>query len=150
MSTRGISLEAVKARVTLKIERVNPIRSFKGGGACYYARLHETTALPPWVCASAGNFGQGLAYAARARGIPLLVFAAESADPMKVARMRSLAAERAVTFVEEGRDPAISEGAGALTLAAAHRERLRGGSLPLVIGGGNLDERDVNGVLPGG
>jgi threonine dehydratase len=150
VSTRGISLEAVKARVTLKIERVNPIRSFKGRGACYYAHLHETTAPTPWVCASAGNFGQGLAYAARARGIPLLFFAAESANPMKVARMRSLGAERAGTFVEDGRGPAIPEGAGALTLAAAHRERFRGRSLLLVVGGGNLDERDVNRVLCGG
>jgi threonine dehydratase len=127
--------ETLGADVWLKIECLNPVRSFKGRGACYFAHLHEKTAPAPWVCASAGNFGQGLGYAARARGIPLLVFASETANPLKVARMRSFgaevrltgedfdaakdtarayAADREMTFVEDGRDPAITEGAGTI------------------------------------
>jgi threonine dehydratase len=46
-----------------KIETLNPIRSFKGRGA----ELFAATELSPGtkvVCASAGNFGQALAYAA--------------------------------------------------------------------------------------
>ncbi len=128
---------ALGADVVLKIECLNPLRSFKGRGACYYTHLQKRRAPEPWVCASAGNFGQGLAYAARIHDIPLLVFAAETANPLKVARMRSLgaevtltgrdfdaakdaardyAAERQATFVEDGRDSAITEGAGTIAI----------------------------------
>jgi threonine dehydratase len=83
----------------LKVESVNPIRSFKGRGTDYL--LHrlgpEAGAL---VCASAGNFGQGMAYAARKRQGRLTVFAAESANPLKIDRMRALGA----TVVLEGAD----------------------------------------------
>jgi threonine dehydratase len=124
------------AQVSLKIECLNPVRSFKGRGACWFTHLNREAARP-WVCASAGNFGQGLAYAARAHGIPLRVFASEHASPLKVQRMRALGAEvqqvgrdfdaakdaaRAfavdpgATFVEDGRDPAITEGAGTIAL----------------------------------
>jgi threonine dehydratase len=127
--------EALGAEVSLKIECLNPIRSFKGRGACTFAHRNRDAGRFPWVCASAGNFGQGLAYAARARAIPLRVFAAETANPLKVSRMRSLgaevtlagrdfdaakdaarlyAAECGATFVEDGRDPAITEGAGTI------------------------------------
>ena len=54
------------AQVLLKDESANPIRSFKGRGADFFVR---TLSSPPArvVCASAGNFGQGLAYAAVGR-----------------------------------------------------------------------------------
>jgi threonine dehydratase len=127
--------QALGSDVILKIECMNPVRSFKGRGACYFTHLHKRSAPGPWVCASAGNFGQGLAYAARSAGIPLQVFAAETANPLKVARMRSFgaeviltgrdfdaakeaarahAAERGTTFVEDGREPAVAEGAGTI------------------------------------
>jgi len=121
--------------VVLKVETLNPIRSFKGRGPDYFvSRLEDQT---PLVAASAGNFGQGLAYAARARGIAFTVFAAENANPLKLDRMRALSAEVVLAghdfdaakaaaqqhaqahnlrFVEDGRDPAIAEGAG--TIAA--------------------------------
>jgi len=42
------------------LELLNPIRSFKGRGAYYFVqRLGSDTR--DLVCASAGNFGQGLA-----------------------------------------------------------------------------------------
>jgi threonine dehydratase len=83
----------------LKVESVNPIRSFKGRGTDYL--LHRLGPRPNGlVCASAGNFGQGMAYSARKRGSALTVFAAVSANPLKVTRMRALGA----TVVLEGRD----------------------------------------------
>jgi threonine dehydratase len=127
--------DALGADVSVKIECLNPLRSFKGRGASYFTHLNAESAPRPWVCASAGNFGQGLAFAARARGIPLQVYSAETANPFKVARMRSLgadvrltgrdfdsakeiaradASERSATFVEDGRDAAIAEGAGTI------------------------------------
>ena len=83
----------------LKVECVNPIRSFKGRGTDYL--LHSVGPQPKGlVCASAGNFGQGMAYAARKRGLPMTVFAALGANPLKVERMRALGA----TVVLEGQD----------------------------------------------
>ena len=124
------------ARVVLKVETANPIRSFKGRGTDYY--LRATPDLPrKLVAASAGNFGQGLAWAARSRGIALVVFAAESASAFKVARMQDLGAtvqlagrdfddakaharawaeREGVPFVEDGREPAIAEGAGSIAV----------------------------------
>src|SRR5262245_60644269 len=120
-------------RLVLKVETLNPVRSFKGRGAEYLtASLHGR---PHLVCATAGNFGQGMAYAARKRGIPLTVFAAANANPLKVERMRALGAEvrlvgsdfdaaheaarafaveTSARLVEDGREPAIAEGAGTI------------------------------------
>jgi threonine dehydratase len=75
-----------------KIETLNPIRSFKGRGAELFAAT-ELTAGTPVVCASAGNFGQALAYAATRRGHACTVFTAENASPMKIAAMRRVGAE---------------------------------------------------------
>jgi threonine dehydratase len=126
----------VGARILLKVETVNPIRSFKGRGTDYY--LRAGSARPgKLVTASAGNFGQGLAWAARSRGIQLDVFAAESANRLKVARMRDLGAtvhlagrdfddakaharlhaeREGVPFVEDGREVTIAEGAGSIAV----------------------------------
>jgi threonine dehydratase len=83
----------------LKVETINPIRSFKGRGTDYL--LHRLGPQPNGiVCASAGNFGQGMAFAARKRSVPMTVFAAVSANPLKVERMRALGA----TVVLEGKD----------------------------------------------
>jgi threonine dehydratase len=89
------------------------------------------------VTASAGNFGQGLAYAARRCALRLIVFAATTADPVKVSRMRELGADvrlagadfdaakeeaRAfahhhdLRFVEDGRERAVAEGAATIAL----------------------------------
>ncbi|WP_222854127.1 threonine ammonia-lyase [Fodinicola acaciae] len=122
-------------QVLVKVETLNPLRSFKGRGADYFVRTlrpgHEV------VCGSAGNFGQAIAYTAGRRGLPVLVFAAETANPAKVERMRELGAEvvlhgadfdeakaagrtyaekRGQIFVEDGHEPLISEGAGTIGL----------------------------------
>jgi threonine dehydratase len=122
-------------RLVVKVETLNPVRSFKGRGTEYL--MASLDGRPHLVCATAGNFGQGMAYAARKREIPLTVFAAETANPLKVERMRALgaevrlvgrdfdaaheaaqafAAESGARLVEDGRDPALSEGAGTIGL----------------------------------
>lgn len=127
--------DALHAAVTLKVETLNPIRSFKGRGASYY--MHQHPAAHPLVVATAGNFGQGLAYAARQSGTPLTVFAATNANPLKIERMRALGAEvrlqgddfdsakaaaqaladdTGAHMVVDGKDAAISEGAGTIGL----------------------------------
>jgi len=84
-------LAEVGARVVVKIETINPIRSFKGRGSELY--LSTVPAGSEVVCASAGNFGQAIAYSARRRAVRATVFAAKNANPLKLDRMRSLGAD---------------------------------------------------------
>lgn len=79
------------ARVVLKIETLNPIRSFKGRGSELY--MASVPAGSKVVCASAGNFGQAIAYSARRRGVQVTVCAATNASPLKLERMRAFGAE---------------------------------------------------------
>lgn len=130
--------------LTLKVETVNPIRSFKGRGADYFlARVTAAGDERPMVCASAGNFGQAMAYTCRKRGRHLVVYAGEHANPLKVERMRALgaelrligddfdaakaeakrfAAETGARMVEDGRDPELSEGAGSVAVELLERD----------------------------
>ncbi len=122
-------------RLVVKVETLNPVRSFKGRGTEYL--MASLQGRPHLVCATAGNFGQGMAYAARKREIPLTIFAAEDANPLKVERMRAFGAdvrlvgedfdaaheaaqvfakENGARLVEDGREPAVSEGAGTIGL----------------------------------
>ncbi len=82
--------------VIVKVETVNPLGSFKGRGAWLsIAGLAGEGRLGPErevVAASSGNFGLAVAYAARAHGVPAVIFAAETANPRKVERIRQLAA----------------------------------------------------------
>jgi threonine dehydratase len=133
---RGSSLDrATGADVVLKVETLNPIRSFKGRGTeLLVAGLSDRR---PLVCASAGNFGQGLARAAVRRGRQVTVFAALHANTLKVAAMRALGAEVRLAgsdfdaakaaarehadatgafYVEDGALPEIAEGAGTIAL----------------------------------
>jgi threonine dehydratase len=90
--------------VVVKVETINPIRAFKGRGTWVavqgLAGEGRIDAKRPVVVASAGNFGQGVAYAARALGIPSVVFTSRNANRGKIARMRALGA----TVLEEGED----------------------------------------------
>ncbi|MGC4193084.1 MAG: pyridoxal-phosphate dependent enzyme [Thermomicrobiales bacterium] len=93
----GLS-EALGCEVLLKVETPNPIRCFKGRGACVYMASVEPGMRV--VGASAGNFGQAIAWAGRERGIPVTIFAATTANARKLDRMRALGAE----VVLSGRD----------------------------------------------
>ena len=76
---------ALGRRVVVKVETANPIRSFKGRGADYLFR--KLDAKMTVVCASAGNFGQAVAYAGRSRGMAVEVFVPTDVNPIKVKRM---------------------------------------------------------------
>jgi len=157
--------------VVVKVETVNPIRSFKGrgtwlavAGLAGEGRLGRDRAI---ACVSAGNFGQGVAYAARALGIPAIVFTSRHANRAKVERMRALgaevievgedvdaaraaseayAAEHPVELLVDGDDPRISTGAA--TMAVELTDAIAAGALPapviasVPVGNGAL----INGV----
>jgi len=139
---------ALRRRVLVKVETANPIRSFKGRGSDFFARsLNPKQTI---VCASAGNFGQAMAYVGRSRHIPVQVFVAGDVNPAKAERMRSLgatvrlcdgdfdvakeAARRAAAqrpefvFVEDGAEESISEGAGSIAV-----ELLAAGTIDTVV-----------------
>ena len=127
---------ALGHRVMVKVETANPIRSFKGRGSDFL--IHDLDPRQKVVCASAGNFGQAIAYSARTRGMAAEVFVAADANPLKLDRIRSFGAGVTVggadfdaakrqarayadqhsgcVFVEDGEDPAITEGAGTIAV----------------------------------
>jgi threonine dehydratase len=79
--------------IRLKLENLQPTNAYKiRGAANAVARLSdEERARGVWTI-SAGNAGQGVAYAARAAGIPCSVVAIETAPQTKLDRMRALGA----------------------------------------------------------
>lgn len=122
-------------RLVVKVETLNPIRSFKARGAQFL--VSQMSGSPHLVCATAGNFGQGMAYAARKRGWPITIFVGAHANPMKVERMRQLGAtvrmgsddpdelhvqaeafarDNRAHLVQDGREAAIAEGAGTIAV----------------------------------
>jgi threonine dehydratase len=81
-------------RVWLKLENLQPTNAYKiRGAANAVANLSdEARARGVWTV-SAGNAGQGVAFAARAFGIPCTVVAIETAPQTKLDRMRALGAK---------------------------------------------------------
>ena len=79
--------------IYLKLENLQPINSFKLRGAANAVAMlrPERRELGVWTV-SAGNAGQGVAYAARQAGVPCTVVTIETAPATKVERMRALGA----------------------------------------------------------
>jgi threonine dehydratase len=132
-----VRLSAALGRdVVVKVETANPLGSFKGRGADFFLRGADRART--LVCATAGNFGQAIAYAGRRHGVRSHVFLAADANPAKIERIRAFGAdvtlvgagehaakEEAVAlaassdgleFVEDGALPAIAEGAGTIAV----------------------------------
>lgn len=142
LNTSLLASDRLSLSLFAKDETDNPIRSFKGRGTGYFLACNAGDRTP-LVTASAGNFGQGLAYNAAWKGRSLTVFASVNASPLKIAAMRGFgaevllagedfdaakdaartyAAERNLPFVEDGASAAIAEGAG--TIAAELTEQV--------------------------
>jgi threonine dehydratase len=80
--------------VRLKLENLQPINAYKlRGAANAVAMLSESERKRGVWTISAGNAGQGVAYAARRAGVPCTVVAIETAPEAKIARMRALGAK---------------------------------------------------------
>jgi threonine dehydratase len=145
--------EALGCRMFAKVETLNPIRSFKGRGTDWWmANLAPSNQLI--VSASAGNFGQGLAYAAARRNRDVVIFSATIANPRKLDAMRRLGArviidgddfdtakaaarayaqQNGALFVEDGDDRHIAEGAGTIAKEICEAVVARGANLEAVI-----------------
>ncbi len=79
--------------IRLKLENLQPINAYKLRGAANAVALlsEEEQQRGVWTI-SAGNAGQGVAYAARKAGIPCTVVAIETAPSAKLERMKALGA----------------------------------------------------------
>ncbi len=144
---------ALGLRLLAKVETLNPIRSFKGRGTDWWMQ-NEPAGDQPVVSASAGNFGQGLAYAGRARGRKVVIFSATTANPGKIEAMRRLGADvrlegsdfdaakaaarayaqaNGCSFVEDGALRTIAEGAGTIALEITEHLSLQAVELDAIL-----------------
>ncbi len=81
-------------RILLKLECLQPVGSFKLRGALSAVRAASSAELAAGVVtASAGNMGQGVAWAAREAGVPVRVIVPEGAPRAKLDRIEALGAE---------------------------------------------------------
>ena len=79
--------------IRLKLENLQPINAYKlRGAANAVALIPESERRRGVWTISAGNAGQGVAYAARQAGVPCTVVAIETAPTAKIERMRALGA----------------------------------------------------------
>lgn len=88
-------------RIFLKLENLQPIGSFKLRGAANRVGAASSAELARGLlAASAGNWAQGVAWMARARGVPATIVVPDSAPRAKLAAIERLGA-RAVTVPYE-------------------------------------------------
>src|SRR5881275_3424774 len=85
--------DAPAPEIWLKLENLQPINAFKIRGAANAVAMltPEARKRGVWTI-SAGNAGQGVAFAARAAGIPCTVVVVETAPKSKLERMKALGA----------------------------------------------------------
>jgi threonine dehydratase len=149
--------------VFLKIEGVQPTRSFKVRGALTkLIRMPAEQRAAGVITASAGNHGQGVAYAAQTFGVPATVYVPDNANALKVeaikrlgsrvvhfgrsyneAYLEALRAQEAggATFVHAYDDPDVVAGQGTIAVELLRQldELAAGADTVLVpVGGGGL------------
>ena len=149
---------STNSRAFLKAENFQKTGSFKVRGALNaMAQLSPEQRLAGVATFSAGNHGQGLAYAARKHGVHCTVFMATTAVPSKVDAIRSygadvrqfpdiqvafdemsaLEADQGVTVVLPFADPAIISGQGSVGLEVLE-QKPEVEQVVVPIGGGGL------------
>jgi len=124
--------------VYLKLENLQRTGAFKIRGATHrIAQLTPEEARRGVVAASAGNHALGVAWAARAKGVPVTIVMAKNASPLKVSLTRGLgarvildgsdydeahdrsvrlASEEGLTYIHPYDDPFIVAGQGTVGL----------------------------------
>ena len=147
-------------RVLLKREDLQPVFSFKLRGAYNrIAHLSDTVAARGVICASAGNHAQGVALAARRRGITAVVVMPRTTPEIKVQSVVDLGAEvvlhgddfdaayehatglersRTLTFIHPFDDPDVIAGQGTIGVEILRQHSGRIHALFVPIGGGGL------------
>ena len=146
--------------VWLKREDLQPVFSFKCRGA-----FNKLAQMPPdqlakgVICSSAGNHAQGVALAARQRGVRAVIVMPQSTPSIKVDAVRAregevvlhgdtydeayeramqLAAEQGLTFVHAFADPDVIAGQGTIALELTRQWRRPPAAIFVPVGGGGL------------
>ncbi|HEX9773373.1 MAG TPA: threonine ammonia-lyase, biosynthetic [Steroidobacteraceae bacterium] len=147
-------------RVLFKREDLQPVFSFKLRGAYNrIAHLSETVAQRGVICASAGNHAQGVALAARRRGIPAVVVMPQTTPSIKVQAVLDLGGEvvmhgddfdaayehalglargRRLTFIHPFDDPDVIAGQGTIGVEILRQHSGTIDAVFVPIGGGGL------------
>ena len=147
-------------RVLFKREDLQPVFSFKLRGAYNrIAHLSETVAQRGVICASAGNHAQGVALAARRRGIPAVVVMPQTTPSIKVQAVLDLGGEvvmhgddfdaayehalglargRTLTFIHPFDDPDVIAGQGTIGVEILRQHSGTIDAVFVPIGGGGL------------
>ena len=150
----------VGCEVLLKREDLQPVFSFKLRGAYNkIANLSETAARRGVICASAGNHAQGVALAARRRGIPAVIVMPVTTPAIKVQAVVALGgeavlhgegfdaaydhalkltAERQLVFVHPFDDPDVIAGQGTIGMEILRQAPGDVDVLFVPVGGGGL------------
>src|SRR6202165_5025209 len=157
--------DKARCHVHIKVESIQPIRAFKVRGALTKVmRLHPEKGSAGVITASAGNHGQGVAYAAAVFKIPATVYVPETANQLKVEAIRRLGAtvvlagrnyndayleamrhqeEGGATFVHAFNDPDVIAGQGSIAVELL-RDLEDFDTVLVPIGGGGL----IGGIAP--
>jgi len=147
--------------IHFKREDLQPVFSFKLRGAYNkIAHLSETAAQRGVICASAGNHAQGVALAAKRRGIPAVIVMPQTTPQIKVQSVIALggeavlfgddydqaydhalqlARERSLAFIHPFDDPDVIAGQG--TIGMEILRQLSGDKIDAIfvgVGGGGL------------
>ncbi len=147
-------------QLLLKREDLQPVFSFKLRGAYNkIANLSETAARRGVICASAGNHAQGVALAAKKRGIAALIVMPLTTPAIKVQAVAALggevllhgdgfdsayehavklAAERQMVFVHPFDDPDVIAGQGTIGMEIMHQANGEIDAIFVAVGGGGL------------
>jgi len=146
--------------VLFKREDLQPVFSFKLRGAYNkIAALDEATAQKGVICASAGNHAQGVALAARRRGISAVIVMPQTTPHIKVQAVLDLggevvlegddfdhafehatavARERGLTFIHPFDDPDVIAGQGTIGMEILRQCSSPPDAIFVPIGGGGL------------
>ncbi len=146
--------------ILLKREDLQPVFSFKLRGAYNkIANLSETVARRGVICASAGNHAQGVALAAKKRGIPAVVVMPVTTPAIKVQAVVALggeavlhgdnfdaayehalklASQRQLAFVHPFDDPDVIAGQGTIGMEIMHQAKGEIDAIFIAVGGGGL------------
>jgi threonine dehydratase len=147
-------------QIFFKREDLQPVFSFKLRGAYNkIAHLSESVAKRGVICASAGNHAQGVALAARRRGIPAIIVMPQTTPHIKVNAVRDLGGEvvlhgddydsayehaqaivreRNLAFVHPFDDPDVIAGQGTIAMEILRQARHEVDAIFVPVGGGGL------------
>jgi threonine dehydratase len=146
--------------ISLKREDLQPVFSFKIRGAQNkIAQLDDAAAQRGVICSSAGNHAQGVALAARNRGIRAVIVMPENTPVIKIDAVRALggdavlhgkayddafayaqeiAQREGLEFVHPFADPAVIAGQGTIAVELARQWRELPDAVFVPVGGGGL------------